>query len=127
MNNEAKLDINHLLTGKIYHYYNFGLLKEGLVLAAQNAGSLLMVVTGLWADRINGKWMVAGGLILCFAANAALPIMAYDSFWYAVAARFAVGAADACLMPSANSLITRWFPQAERAAAIGIITGRISQ
>ncbi|VDN60762.1 unnamed protein product [Dracunculus medinensis] len=97
--------------------------QEGLVLAAQNAGSLLMVVTGLWADRINGKWMVAGGLILCFAANAALPIMAYDSFWYAVAARFAVGAADACLMPSANSLITRWFPQAERAAAIGIITG----
>ncbi|VDM24116.1 unnamed protein product [Toxocara canis] len=96
---------------------------EGLVLAAQNAGSLLMVVTGLWADRINGKWMVGGSLVLCALANAALPVMARENFWYAVAARLAIGAADACLSPAANSLITRWFPHTERAAAIGIITG----
>ncbi|KHN77362.1 putative transporter C38C10.2 [Toxocara canis] len=97
--------------------------EEGLVLAAQNAGSLLMVVTGLWADRINGKWMVGGSLVLCALANAALPVMARENFWYAVAARLAIGAADACLSPAANSLITRWFPHTERAAAIGIITG----
>uniref|UniRef100_A0A0M3JU39 Sialin (inferred by orthology to a human protein) n=1 Tax=Anisakis simplex TaxID=6269 RepID=A0A0M3JU39_ANISI len=97
--------------------------EEGFVLAAQNAGSLLMVVTGLWADRINGKWMVGGSLVLCALANAALPVMARENFWYAVAARLAVGAADACLSPAANSLITRWFPHTERAAAIGIITG----
>uniref|UniRef100_F1L566 Transporter n=1 Tax=Ascaris suum TaxID=6253 RepID=F1L566_ASCSU len=97
--------------------------EEGLVLAAQNAGSLLMVVTGLWADRINGKWMVGGSLVLCALANAALPTMARENFWYAVAARLAVGAADACLSPAANSLITRWFPNTERAAALGIITG----
>lgn len=93
------------------------------MLAAQNAGSLLMVVTGLWADRINGKWMVGGSLLLCTVANAALPMMARESFWYAVAARLAIGAADACLTPAANSLITRWFPQSERAAALGIVTG----
>lgn len=33
--------------------------QEGLVLAAQNAGSLLTLVTGMWADRLNGKWMVS--------------------------------------------------------------------
>uniref|UniRef100_A0A1I8AIF1 MFS domain-containing protein n=1 Tax=Steinernema glaseri TaxID=37863 RepID=A0A1I8AIF1_9BILA len=97
--------------------------QEGLVLAAQNAGSLLMVVTGMWADRINGKWMVGIALVLCTLANAMLPLLAANSFWYAVAARLMIGMADACLMPAVNSLITRWFPQKERAAAIGIITG----
>ncbi|MFH4977253.1 hypothetical protein AB6A40_003962 [Gnathostoma spinigerum] len=97
--------------------------QEGLVLAAQNAGSLLTIVTGMWADRINGKWMVGCSLVLCGLANVFLPVLARKSFWYAVLARLAVGAADACLMPAANSLITRWFPQTERPAAIGIITG----
>uniref|UniRef100_A0AC35U6U1 MFS domain-containing protein n=1 Tax=Rhabditophanes sp. KR3021 TaxID=114890 RepID=A0AC35U6U1_9BILA len=97
--------------------------QEGVVLAAQNAGALLMILTGLWADRISGHWMVGVGLVLCFLGNITLPIFAGDSYWYAVAARLTVGAADACISPAVNSLITRWFPRHERAAAIGIITG----
>ncbi|CAD5219896.1 unnamed protein product [Bursaphelenchus okinawaensis] len=97
--------------------------QEGLVLAAQNAGSLLMLLTGLYADRINGKWMVLASLILCGIGNLTLPLFAHDSFWYAVIARIAIGASDACMSPAVNSLITRWFPRTERAAAIGIITG----
>ncbi|KAH7726531.1 Protein F45E4.11 [Aphelenchoides avenae] len=97
--------------------------QEGLVLAAQNAGSLLMLFTGLYADRVNGKWMVGAALALCFLGNVMLPLLAAESFWYAVLARIAIGASDACMSPAVNSLITRWFPQAERAAAIGIITG----
>ncbi|KHJ93238.1 hypothetical protein OESDEN_06855 [Oesophagostomum dentatum] len=98
-------------------------LAEGLVLAAQNAGSLLTLVTGMWADRLNGKWMVFVALLLCCIGNLVLPLFAAQSFWFAVAARIAVGASDACLMPACNSLITRWFPQSERAAAIGLISG----
>ncbi|KAE9415914.1 hypothetical protein Angca_009295 [Angiostrongylus cantonensis] len=97
--------------------------QEGLVLAAQNAGSLLTLVTGMWADRLNGKWMVFVALLLCCVGNLVLPLLAAESFWYAVAARVAIGASDACLMPACNSLITRWFPQSERAAAIGLISG----
>ncbi|EPB78820.1 transporter, major facilitator family protein [Ancylostoma ceylanicum] len=97
--------------------------QEGLVLAAQNAGSLLTLVTGMWADRLNGKWMVFVALLLCCVGNLVLPLFAADSFWFAVAARIAIGASDACLMPACNSLITRWFPQSERAAAIGLISG----
>ncbi|CAJ0602254.1 unnamed protein product [Cylicocyclus nassatus] len=97
--------------------------QEGLVLAAQNAGSLLTLVTGMWADRLNGKWMVFVALLLCCVGNLVLPLFAAESFWFAVAARVAVGASDACLMPACNSLITRWFPQSERAAAIGLISG----
>lgn len=93
-----------------------------MVLAAQNVGSLLMVITGLWADRINGKWMIGGSLLLCAIANAVLPIMAHESVWYAAGARLAIGAVDACLTPATSSLITRWFPQSERAAALGIVT-----
>uniref|UniRef100_A0AC34Q9Z9 Major facilitator superfamily (MFS) profile domain-containing protein n=1 Tax=Panagrolaimus sp. JU765 TaxID=591449 RepID=A0AC34Q9Z9_9BILA len=97
--------------------------QEGLVLAAQNAGSLVMVLTGLYADRINGKFMVLISLILCTIGNFALPLLAQNSFWYAVGARISIGVADACMTPAINSLITRWFPQSERAAAVGIITG----
>ncbi|KAK6111222.1 Major Facilitator Superfamily protein [Brugia pahangi] len=97
--------------------------QEGIILAAQNVGSLLMVITGLWADRINGKWMIGGSLLLCAIANTVLPVMAHESVWYAVGARLAIGAADACLTPATSSLITRWFPQSERAAALGIVTG----
>ncbi|VDO38617.1 unnamed protein product [Onchocerca flexuosa] len=96
--------------------------QEGMILAAQNVGSLVMAITGLWADRINGKWMISGSLLLCAIANALLPILADKSVWYAIAARLAIGIADACLTPATSSLITRWFPQSERAAALGIVT-----
>ena len=78
-----------------------------MVLAAQNAGSLLTLVTGMWADRLNGKWMIFVALVLCCIGNILLPLLAHDSFWFAVLARLAVGASDACLMPASNSLITR--------------------
>ncbi|KAI1715428.1 major facilitator superfamily domain-containing protein [Ditylenchus destructor] len=97
--------------------------QEGLVLAAQNAGSLIILVTGFYADRINGKWMVGASLILCLLGNFALPLFAADSFWYAVLGRLAIGASDALASPAVNSLITRWFPHNERAVAVGIITG----
>lgn len=77
------------------------------MLAAQNAGSLLMIVTGMWADRLNGKWMVFVGLFLCCIGNLMLPLLASKSFWFAVLARISIGASDACLMPAVNSLITR--------------------
>ena len=77
--------------------------QEGLILAGQNAGSLLTVATGLWADRLNGKWMVLGSLLLCAMANAILPSLASVSFWWVVLARLAIGAADACLMPATAS------------------------
>ncbi|VDK88742.1 unnamed protein product [Onchocerca ochengi] len=96
--------------------------QEGMILAAQNVGSLVMAITGLWADRINGKWMISGSLLLCAIANAVLPVLADKSVWYVIAARLAIGIADACLTPATSSLITRWFPQSERAAALGIVT-----
>uniref|UniRef100_A0A0K0FWZ0 Sialin (inferred by orthology to a human protein) n=1 Tax=Strongyloides venezuelensis TaxID=75913 RepID=A0A0K0FWZ0_STRVS len=67
--------------------------------------------------------MVGCGLVLCLIGNVVLPLFASRSYLYAVAGRLTVGAADACISPAINSLITRWFPRHERAVAIGIITG----
>lgn len=53
-------------------------------MAAQNAGSLFMLITGLYADRINGKWMVGASLLLCTLGNFLLPSFAQVSFWYAI-------------------------------------------
>ncbi|CAJ0964063.1 unnamed protein product, partial [Mesorhabditis belari] len=78
--------------------------QEGYVLAAQNAGNLLMLLTGMWADRLNGKWMVMTSLVLCVSANAILPMVSPVSLWLTVLCRMAVGAADACLIPAATSL-----------------------
>lgn len=97
--------------------------QEGLVMAAQNAGCLLMLLIGMYADRLNGKWMVGLSLVLCSAGNFLLPSLAHNSFWYAIIARLAIGSSDACMSPAVSSLITRWFPHSERALAIGIITG----
>lgn len=55
--------------------------QEGYVLAAQNAGSLLMLLTGMFADRLNGKLMVCLSLILVIIGNGMLPLMAPSSFW----------------------------------------------
>uniref|UniRef100_A0A7E4ZTN6 MFS domain-containing protein n=1 Tax=Panagrellus redivivus TaxID=6233 RepID=A0A7E4ZTN6_PANRE len=97
--------------------------QQGIVFAAQNAGSLAMLFTGTYADRLNSKWCIVISLILLFVSNAVIPAVSHASVWLVVAARVLTGFADALLQPSTNSMITRWFPPKERPFAIGLITG----
>uniref|UniRef100_A0A1I7YYK4 MFS domain-containing protein n=1 Tax=Steinernema glaseri TaxID=37863 RepID=A0A1I7YYK4_9BILA len=96
---------------------------QGIVFAAQNAGSLLMFFTGLQADRLNGKWTIVVALILLIVSNVLIPLLAWHSVWLVVLARVLTGVADSFLSPSTSSMITRWFPPKERPFAIGFITG----
>ncbi|KAF7636483.1 MFS domain-containing protein [Meloidogyne graminicola] len=96
---------------------------QGIVFAAQNAGSLFMLFTGAHADRLNSKWTISAALILLVISNAILPFVASISVWLVVGARLLTGLSDALLQPSTSSLITRWFPPKERPFAIGLITG----
>ena len=91
--------------------------------AAQNAGSLLMLVTGAQADRLNGKWTIVAALLLLILSNVLIPVLAYTSMWLVVLARVLTGFSDSLLQPSTSSMITRWFPPKERPFAIGLITG----
>lgn len=47
----------------------------------------------------------------------------YCSVYFAIVGRFLVGVSDSLLQPSVNSLLTRWFPSAERSYALGLATG----
>uniref|UniRef100_A0A914C4Q0 Major facilitator superfamily (MFS) profile domain-containing protein n=1 Tax=Acrobeloides nanus TaxID=290746 RepID=A0A914C4Q0_9BILA len=96
---------------------------QGIVFAAQNAGSLLMLITGAQADRLNGKWTIVAALLLLILSNVLIPVLAYTSMWLVVLARVLTGFSDSLLQPSTSSMITRWFPPKERPFAIGLITG----
>uniref|UniRef100_A0AC34GTZ5 Major facilitator superfamily (MFS) profile domain-containing protein n=1 Tax=Panagrolaimus sp. ES5 TaxID=591445 RepID=A0AC34GTZ5_9BILA len=97
--------------------------EQGIVFAAQNAGSLLMLVTGTFADRLNSKWCIVLSLCLLIISNAVIPSISQVSVWLVIMARVLTGFSDALLQPSTNSMITRWFPPKERTFAIGLITG----
>ncbi|CEF68987.1 Sialin [Strongyloides ratti] len=96
---------------------------QGIVFAAQNAGSLLMLITGTQADRLNSKWCIVVALILLIISNIIIPLLAGTSFFLVVLARVFTGFSDSFLQPSANSMITRWFPPKERPFVIGLVTG----
>ncbi|KAL3991090.1 Major Facilitator Superfamily protein [Acanthocheilonema viteae] len=102
---------------------NWTMLEQGMVLCAQNIGSLFMLVVGPQADRLNGKWTVAVALFVTIISNMMLPLLAAEHFLFAIIARILCGIADALLTPSISSMIVRWFPPKERSFAIGFITG----
>ncbi|CAJ0563961.1 unnamed protein product, partial [Mesorhabditis spiculigera] len=98
-------------------------LEQGFVFAAQNVGSLAMLVSGTLSDRLNSKWTICVALTLIVVSNAVIPLVAHTSVWLVFAFRVVCGMGDAFLFPSATSLITRWFPPKERPFAIGFVTG----
>ncbi|VDO58065.1 unnamed protein product [Onchocerca flexuosa] len=102
---------------------NWTMLEQGMVLCAQNIGSLFMLIIGPQADRLNGKWTVAVALFITIISNIMLPLLAAKHFIFAIFARILCGIADAFLTPSISSMIVRWFPPKERSFAIGFITG----
>uniref|UniRef100_A0A915PN17 Major facilitator superfamily (MFS) profile domain-containing protein n=1 Tax=Setaria digitata TaxID=48799 RepID=A0A915PN17_9BILA len=102
---------------------NWTMFQQGMVLCAQNVGSLFMLITGPQADRLNGKWTVALALIITIISNMMLPLLANKHIIFAISSRILCGIADALLTPSISSMIVRWFPPKERSFAIGFITG----
>ncbi|VDK67796.1 unnamed protein product [Litomosoides sigmodontis] len=102
---------------------NWTMLEQGMVLCAQNVGSLFMLIIGPQADRLNGKWTVSFALIVTIVSNMMLPLLAAKHFIFAIISRILCGIADAFLTPSISSMIVRWFPPKERSFAIGFITG----
>ncbi|CAI4224892.1 unnamed protein product [Auanema sp. JU1783] len=97
--------------------------QQGFIFAAQNFGSLFMLITGWQADKLNGKWSVCVSLLLLIISNSLIPLVASTSVWLVFLMRVITGMGDALLFPSASSMITRWFPPKERPFALGFVTG----
>ncbi|KAI6195243.1 Sialin [Aphelenchoides besseyi] len=124
-NNEMELNRLSTITTERCdsEHFDWTSTQTGFILAAQNAGGLLMLLTGTQADRLNGKWTIVVSMSLIILSNVAVPLVSNISVWLTVAARLLTGFADALLQPSTSAMITRWFPPKERPFAIGIITG----
>lgn len=61
--------------------FSWTTLQQGFIFAAQNVGSLFMLVTGTQADRLNSKYSICVALILLIVSNALIPVAAPVSMW----------------------------------------------
>ncbi|KAL8140316.1 LOW QUALITY PROTEIN: hypothetical protein V2J09_006337 [Rumex salicifolius] len=78
------------------------------------------IAGGALVDYYGGKTVFAWGVALWSLATFLTPWAAESSLWALVANRAMVGMAEGVALPCMNSVISRWFPQVERARAVGI-------
>lgn len=101
----------------------FGLdtVHEGLILSAFGWTYAAMQIPGGWlVDRVSPRVLYAAALILWSAATFFMGFA--GSFVILFALRLAVGALEAPAYPINNRVVTTWFPEKERATAIGFYT-----
>ncbi|MEG0052898.1 MAG: MFS transporter [Comamonas sp.] len=101
----------------------FGLttVQEGLILSAFGWTYAAMQIPGGWlVDRVAPRLLYA--LALIFWSVATLLMGFGTSFALLVGLRLLVGAVEAPAYPINNRVVTAWFPERERATAIGFYT-----
>ncbi|KAF1048350.1 MFS transporter [Xylophilus sp.] len=101
----------------------FGLttVQEGLILSAFGWTYAAMQIPGGWlVDRVAPRVLYAAALILWSAATFFMGFA--GSFVALVLLRLCVGAFEAPAYPINNRVVTAWFPEKERATAIGFYT-----
>jgi MFS transporter, ACS family, glucarate transporter len=82
------------------------------------AYALFEIPTGVMGDRLGGRRILTR-IVLWWSAFTALT-GAITSYYALLAVRFLFGAGEAGGFPNISAVICRWFPQRERARAIGI-------
>lgn len=101
----------------------FGLdtVHEGLILSAFGWTYAAMQIPGGWlVDCVSPRVLYAAALILWSAATFFMGFA--GSFVILFVLRLAVGALEAPAYPINNRVVTTWFPEKERATAIGFYT-----
>ncbi|GMH11175.1 hypothetical protein Nepgr_013016 [Nepenthes gracilis] len=93
----------------------------GIVQSSFLWGYLLSPIAGgALVDYYGGKAVLSCGVALWSLSTFLTPWAAETSIWALLTARTALGIAEGVALPSMNYMISRWFPQAERARAVGI-------
>ena len=101
----------------------FGLdtVHEGLILSAFGwTYAAMQIPGGCLVDRVSPRVLYAAALILWSAATFFMGFA--GSFVILFVLRLAVGALEAPAYPINNRVVTTWFPEKERATAIGFYT-----
>ncbi|GAV74479.1 MFS_1 domain-containing protein [Cephalotus follicularis] len=78
------------------------------------------IVGGTLVDYYGGKVVMAWGVALWSLATFLTPWAAEMSLWALLTARAMLGVAEGVALPCMNNMVARWFPQTERARAVGI-------
>src|SRR6266571_789381 len=101
------------------------LLKNEFQLSATQLGVLLssffwtysffLPVSGWLVDRLDVKWVIAGGFFLWSAATAATG--AVHAFGTLLLARLALGAGESVSYPACSTILSRYFPEHKRGFA----------
>ena len=98
-----------------------GPVRLGLVFAAFGWAYTLVQIPGGWlVDRIGPRALLAGACALW--SLAALAQGFAGTFSGLLGLRLALGALEAPVLPACNRIATAWFPENERASAIGFYT-----
>ncbi|KAF3439535.1 hypothetical protein FNV43_RR17813 [Rhamnella rubrinervis] len=78
------------------------------------------IAGGTLVDYYGGKIVMACGVALWSLATFLTPWAAESSLWALLVARAMLGVAEGVALPCMNNMVARWFPQSERARAVGI-------
>ncbi|KAG6437111.1 hypothetical protein SASPL_102021 [Salvia splendens] len=76
-----------------------------------------------WSDRYGGKKVIASGAALWSLATLITPWAANHSTNSLLAVRAFFGLAEGVALPVMNHLLSRWFPNHERATSVGLSMG----
>ncbi|KAF5178516.1 Ascorbate transporter protein [Thalictrum thalictroides] len=98
------------------------LLESGLIALSSFLWGYLVssVFAGALTDKYGGKKAMACGVAIWSLATILTPFAAERSTPLLLAVRALFGLAEGVALPSMNTLLSRWFPNQERASAVGI-------
>ncbi len=82
--------------------------------------ALFQIPASRFVDRVNPRLLFAVALAMWSVATFLMGIA--GTFFALIALRLAVGVLEAPSFPISNRVVTTWFPEAERAGAIGFYT-----
>lgn len=100
---------------------------KGLVLSSFFVGYLIAMLPGGWLVARYGGAKVLGVALAGWSLMTLLtPSAAWAGFPILIAARIAMGMAEAATFPAAVGLFGRWLPRAERSRAVGFNLGGIA-
>jgi predicted MFS family arabinose efflux permease len=93
----------------------FGILSAGYFYA----NVIFLFPAGMALDRFSTRKLIIFGLTLCIFSTVAMA--SAENFYFALLARFLIGASSTLCFLSAARLASRWFPPQRLAMAIGFV------
>ncbi|KAG6434415.1 hypothetical protein SASPL_106048 [Salvia splendens] len=108
---------NSATVGLIQSSFFWGyLLTQAIV--KQN---LLMIIGGIWADKIGGKLVLGFGVVWWSIATMFTPIAARIGLPCLLVTRAFMGVGEGVAMPAMNNLLSRWIPVSERSRSLALV------